>query len=120
MNSPIDAALHGPALAAGATNLGLRSSRKSDGADLLATKSSSADIPQERLSFPHEKFSIHRQSGNAKMTEKPPPTSQDEAATPSASAPPVHQAGADEDSDPDLDDLDGMPNSKISHHTIAC
>ena len=53
------------------------------------------------------------------MTEQHPPTSHEEATTPSASAPLVHHAGADEDSDPDFDDLDGMFNPKISHHTIS-
>jgi hypothetical protein len=52
------------------------------------------------------------------MTEQHPRTSQDEATAPAASAPPVHHAGVDEDSDPDLDDLDGMSNPKFSHHTI--
>jgi hypothetical protein len=93
---------------------------ESDGANLLATKSSPADIPRERLSVSYERFSSHRPSSNANMTEQPPPTSQDEATTPSASVQPVHHAGVDEDSDPDLDDLDGMSNPKISHHTIAC
>jgi hypothetical protein len=51
------------------------------------------------------------------MTEQHPRTSQDEATAPAASAPPVHHAGVDEDSDPDLDDLDGMSNPKFSHDT---
>jgi hypothetical protein len=85
----------------------------------FATKSSPTDIPQERLSFSYERFSGHQPSCNAKMTEQHPPTSQDEATAPSASGPPVHYAGVDEDSDPDLDDLDGMSNPKFSHHTIT-
>lgn len=120
MNSPIDVALHAAALAAGASTSVLRNSTiESDGANLLATKSSPTNIPQERLSFSYERVSSHQPSSNAKMTEQHPPTSQDEATTPSASAPPVHHAGVDEDSDPDLDDLDGMSNPKLSRHTIT-
>jgi hypothetical protein len=87
--------------------------------NVLTTKSPPADIPRERLSFSYQRFLSHRLSSNAKMTEQHPPTSHEEATTPSASAPPVHHVGADEDSDPDFDDLDGMFNPKISHHTIS-
>ena len=118
MNSPIDVDLHG-ALAAGASTSVLRNSTHGKVRSRFTRCKSPADIPQERLSFSYERFSSHRPSSNAKMTEQHPPTSQDGATTPSASAPPVHHAGVDEDSDPDLDDLDGMSNPKFSHYTIT-
>jgi hypothetical protein len=88
--------------------------------NLLTTKSPPADIPWERLSLSCQRFLSHRLSSNAKMTEQHPPASHEEATTPSASAPPVHHAGVDEDSDPDFDDLDGTLNPKIPHHTVSC
>lgn len=52
MNSPIDVALHGAALAAGASTSVLRNSTmESDGASLLATKLSPTDIPFHMKGF---------------------------------------------------------------------
>jgi hypothetical protein len=61
--------------------------------------------------FPYARSPIQNLLSNAKMTDKPPLPSHEEATAPVTIAPPVQHEGADEDSDPDFDDLDGRFNS---------